>query len=54
MQILWAFRCNPLRSGSSKPAPGIAEQQFRRSYLPKAISCAQPGGRSFEWQLRTM
>jgi hypothetical protein len=24
MQILWAFRCNPLRGGSSEPGYGIA------------------------------
>ncbi|MDR1315874.1 MAG: hypothetical protein LBK13_03275 [Spirochaetales bacterium] len=28
MQILWAFRYNPLRIGSSKPTHEIAEQQF--------------------------
>ncbi|MDR1179889.1 MAG: hypothetical protein LBK44_05230 [Spirochaetales bacterium] len=29
MQILWAFRYNPLRGGSSETGHGIAEQQFR-------------------------
>jgi hypothetical protein len=24
MRFLWAFRYNPLRSGSSEPIPGIA------------------------------
>jgi hypothetical protein len=37
MQILWAFRYNPLRSGSSEPGQEIATGNFLGEELPKAI-----------------
>jgi hypothetical protein len=37
MRILWAFRCNPSRSGSSEPSQEIACGNFLGEELPKAI-----------------
>ncbi|MDR1316426.1 MAG: hypothetical protein LBK13_06090 [Spirochaetales bacterium] len=35
MQILWAFRYNPLRIGSSEPTHEIAGQQFHGQQIAK-------------------
>ncbi|MDR1179002.1 MAG: hypothetical protein LBK44_00725 [Spirochaetales bacterium] len=47
MQILWAFRCNPLRERQLRTSSRNCHRQFRGSELPKVIRCAQPGGRNF-------
>ncbi|MDR1179147.1 MAG: hypothetical protein LBK44_01470 [Spirochaetales bacterium] len=47
MQILWAFRYNPWRIGSSEPIHEIAERQFHGRIIAKGNYALQPGGRNF-------
>ncbi|MDR1316249.1 MAG: hypothetical protein LBK13_05175 [Spirochaetales bacterium] len=44
MQILWAFRCNPSRIGSSKLCHAIASGNCVGSKLPLAICCNNQAG----------